>query len=190
MEPSGLLLFGVLFVGVLLVLALFWLISRTKAFLRGEPFLTAQRFQQAGRSVRDYRPVMQPAPLPVLIMSREKPQTAADQQTDRADRPSVSADSLEVPRLQLDKTKTAIIELLVYNGWQAGEIRSVLKGDNGVIGTEVEAARKRLGIDLPERTLKVRDEKGERVISMTAAPSARANYHHGDPDLEYQNPPI
>lgn len=89
----------------------------------------------------------------------------ADEQTDRADRPSVSVDDLHVERLQLDKTKVAVIEVLVYNGWGTGEIRSMLKGDNGVTGTEVEAARKRLGIDPPERTMKVKDEKGERVIS-------------------------
>jgi len=89
----------------------------------------------------------------------------ADRQTDRADRPSVSEDNLDVPRLRLDKTKATIIEVLVYNGWQVGEIRAVIKGDNGVIGVEAEAARKRLGIDPPPRELRVRDEKGERVIS-------------------------
>lgn len=98
------------------------------------------------------------------VKSRPAAPIIADEPDRQTDRPSVSEDNLEVPRLQLDKTKAAIIEVLVYNGWQAGEIRSIIKGDNGVIGTEVEAARKRLGIDPPERTLKVRDGNRERVI--------------------------
>ncbi|SRR5258706_15252146 len=94
------------------------------------------------------------------------PAPASAQTTDRpADRPSVSADNLEVGRLQLDRTKTAVIEVMVYNGWSVGEIRAVIKGDNGAIGVEVEAARQRLGIDPPDRTLHVRDEKGGRVIT-------------------------
>lgn len=100
------------------------------------------------------------------VMSPDEPAQQQTDQTDNADRPSVSADQLRVPRLQLDRTKTAVIEVLVYNGWGVGEIRAVLKGDNGATGIEVEAARKRLGIELPERTLRVRDEAGERVISM------------------------
>lgn len=99
------------------------------------------------------------------IMSLAPPAPMADDTDRQTDRPSVSADNLEVPRLQLDRTKTTLIEVLVYNGWQVGEIRSTIKGDNGAIGTEVDAARKRLGIDAPERTLRVRDGRSERVIS-------------------------
>lgn len=100
------------------------------------------------------------------VTSIQEPAQKQTDQTDRADRPSVSADTLRVPRLQLDRTKTAVIEVLVYNGWGVGEIRAVLKGDNGATGIEVEAARQRLGIEPPERTLRVRDESGQRVISM------------------------
>lgn len=109
-------------------------------------------------SVKNNESVILPDPAP----------PTADQQTDRADRPSVSADNLEVPRLQLDRTKVAIIEVLVYNGWQVGEIRSALKGDNGTISAEVEAAKKRLGIVDEPRHLRVKDEKGERLIPMEA----------------------
>jgi len=118
--------------------------------------LRARRQEQKSvkHSVRS-EPIMSPPPIVKF----------ADRQTDRADRPSVSEDNLDVPRLRLDKTKATIIEVLVYNGWQVGEIRAVIKGDNGVIGVEAEAARKRLGIDPPPRELRVRDEKGERVIS-------------------------
>lgn len=98
------------------------------------------------------------------VVPRAPEARSADDTDRRTDRPSVSADNLEVPRLRLDRTKAAVIEVLVYNGWATGEIRTVLKGDNGPIGAEVDAARKRLGIEPPDRTLKVRDASGERVI--------------------------
>lgn len=98
------------------------------------------------------------------IMSLQEPATRQTDQTDDTDRPSVSADDLSAPRLQLDRTKQALIEVMVYNGWNVGEIRAAVKGDNGAIGAEVDAARKKLGIDAPERVIRVRDEKGERVI--------------------------
>lgn len=100
------------------------------------------------------------------VTSIQEPHQQRTKQTDEADGPSVSAGSLRVPRLQLDRTKTAVIEVMVYNGWNVAEIRAVLKGENAAIGAEVEAARTRLDIDPPERTLRVRDEAGERVISM------------------------
>ncbi len=43
MQPSGLLLFGIMFVMIVFTLALFWVISRTKAWLRGERFITVSR---------------------------------------------------------------------------------------------------------------------------------------------------
>lgn len=98
------------------------------------------------------------------LMSRARPAQVADETDGPTDRPSVSAVDPFFDRLQLDKTKTAVIEVLVYSGWTTGEIRSVIKGDNGAIGAEVEAARVRLGIDQPERVLKVRDGRSERVI--------------------------
>lgn len=98
------------------------------------------------------------------VMSRAGHADQQTDQTDRPDRPSVSADDLRVGRLQLDRTKSAVIDVLVYNGWGVGDIRAVLKGDNGATGVEVDAARKKLGIEPPERTMRVRDEKGERVI--------------------------
>src|SRR5262245_17679583 len=84
--------------------------------------------------------------------------------TDEADGPSVSAVDPWLARIHVDRTKGTLIDLLVYSGWTTAEIRSVLKGENAAIGTEVEAARQRLGIDPPERVLKVRDAQGERVI--------------------------
>ena len=53
---------------------------------------------------------------------------------------------------------------MVYRGYAVGEIHALPEDDNGTIGAEVDAARKRLSIDPPDRTLKVRDERGERLI--------------------------
>jgi hypothetical protein len=62
----------------------------------------------------------------------------------------------------------AWIELMLYSGYTTAEIRALLKGENGAIGQEVDAARKRLGIVAPDRQLRVKDEKGERMIPLAA----------------------
>ena len=98
-------------------------------------------------------------------MSPVRPQTAADEQTDRQTDLVSEADQW-LDRIEVDRTKTALIELLVYSGWEVGQIRGVLKGDNGAIGTEIEAAKIRLGMTDPPRQLRVRDETGERLIPM------------------------
>ena len=99
------------------------------------------------------------------LMSRAAqpaPQTAqTDRQTDY-----VSEADLWLDRIEVDRTKTALIELLVYSGWEVGQIRGVLKGDNGAIGAEIEAAKIRLGMVEPPRTLRVKDDHGERLIPM------------------------
>jgi len=97
------------------------------------------------------------ASVPVRVA--QTPQT--DRQTDY-----VSEADLWLDRLEVDRTKTALIELLVYSGWEVGQIRGVLKGDNGAIGTEIEAAKIRLGMTEPPRTLRVKDDHGERLIPM------------------------
>jgi hypothetical protein len=110
-----------------------------------------------GWAVKTYDRFMLRAPAPA-------PQTAqTDRQTDY-----VSEADLWLDRLELDRTKTALIELLVYSGWEVGQIRGVLKGDNGAIGTEIEAAKIRLGMVEPPRHLRVKDDHGERLIPMDA----------------------
>lgn len=84
------------------------------------------------------------------VMSSDQEQVSTDDTDRPTDRPSVSADDLYCPRVELDRSKLAIIEVMVYNGWTTGEIRSILKGDNGAIGKEVDAARERLGIEPPD----------------------------------------
>lgn len=104
-----------------------------------------------------------------LFMSHSRSSETADEQTDQTDQPDrliVSAIDPWLARLEVDRTKTALIELMVYSGWTTGEIRAVIKGDNGAIGLEVEAARERLGLDPPERQLRVRDGSGERIIPL------------------------
>jgi hypothetical protein len=53
--------------------------------------------------------------------------------------------------------RAALIEALVLSGWTVGQIRSVVKGDNGAIGQEVEAARKRLEAPAPRRVVTIRN---------------------------------
>lgn len=71
-------------------------------------------------------------------------------------------------QLPNNRTRRQMIELLVYSGWDVGQIRSVIKGDNGAIGVEVEAAKQRLGIVETPRMLRVKDDGGERLIPMEA----------------------
>jgi len=83
-------------------------------------------------------------PATVRVMSRTEPPSA--EQTKQT--PQTNAE-LWMDRIQVDRTKTALIELLVYNGWTVSEIRVLLKGDSGALGQEVDAARKRLGVEPP-----------------------------------------
>jgi hypothetical protein len=104
---------------------------------------------------------------PTRVMSRKIPQTSTDEQTDEQT-DLVSEANQWLDRLGVDRTKTALIEILVYSGWDVGQIRGVVKGDNGAIGLEIEAARKRLGIaPEPPRQLRVRDNGSDvRLIPM------------------------
>lgn len=76
----------------------------------------------------------------------------ADAQTDAADGRDPT-----LARLQLDKTRMALIETLVTAGWDVVTIRGVIKGDNATIGTEVAAARERLQIAGPPRVIPSRE---------------------------------
>lgn len=111
-----------------------------------------------------------------VVMSR--PLTSAPpNKTDRpADRLSVSAQIERPPRLQLDKTREALIEELLTLGWTMTDFRreQIFRGDNNKISAEVEAARKRLGI-----------ESGERRTPIACRPTS-AEFA---PSLEYQPPP-
>lgn len=101
-----------------------------------------------------------------VIMSPPATTLTTDETDGRTDGRSASAIDLWIERLEVDRTKQALIELLVYSGWTVDEVRAVLKGANADLGDEVKAARKRLGIEPPERTIRVRDAQGERVIPL------------------------
>lgn len=94
-----------------------------------------------------------------LQTNQTKKQT--DQQTARP-----SATPPKPPRLALDKTRAAVLEELLTHGWTITDLRreNILRGDNATISQEVAETRKRLGLADPDRTIKIRDEKGERVI--------------------------
>lgn len=104
------------------------------------------------------RPAVRSVELPSQT-NQTKKQT--DQQTTRP-----SAISPKPPRFALDRTRSAVLEELLTCGWTITDLRreNILRGDNVTISQEVAEARKRLGLADPDRTLKIRDEKGERVI--------------------------
>ena len=59
--------------------------------------------------------------------------------------------------------RAALIEALVAAEWSVGQIRATLKGDNGAIGQEVEAARQRLGMPAPRRVVTISNGKQGEV---------------------------
>lgn len=106
----------------------------------------------------------------IFVMSRQ------EQQTSRQTKQTAQTDADPwTDRIQVDRTKTALIELLVYSGWGVGEIRGVLKGDTGALGIEIEAVRVRLGLDAPAPH--VTPIVGRRTSAQ----------FQDDPDLEYQH---
>jgi hypothetical protein len=97
----------------------------------------------------------------------QTPQTAQTAQTDRPDSPSAASEPTEAPRNLTERTipagdRGALVEALVINEWGVGQIRGVLKGDNGVISAEVAAARERLGLPATPRTITI-SRHGEPV---------------------------
>ena len=94
------------------------------------------------------------------------PESAQTKQTDQTDGPDEAVSDADrwLDRLEVDRTRAAVLELLVYSGWDVSQIRGVIKGDTGAIGAEVRAARQRLGILTEPRTLVVREGADERVI--------------------------
>jgi hypothetical protein len=90
----------------------------------------------------------------------QTPQTAQTTQTDRPDSPSAAVETPEVPTNLTERAipagdRGALVEALVSNDWGVGQIRTVLKGDNGVISAEIAAARERLGLPAAPRTITI-----------------------------------
>ena len=106
-------------------------------------------------------------PLVRVFYGKPQPQTAQTTQTDRADSPSAAPEPAEVPRNLTERAipagdRGALVEALVINEWGVGQIRTVLKGDNGVISQEIAAARERLGLPAAPRTITI-SRHGEPV---------------------------
>lgn len=80
-------------------------------------------------------------------------------------RPSGSDALLELALLDIDnrRDRAAALTLLVALGWTTAEIRSVVKGENAAIGADVDAARRRLGVDAPPRFVTINGGKAGKV---------------------------
>lgn len=69
-----------------------------------------------------------------------------------------------------DRTRGAVIRVLVLAGWEVGQIRAVLKGDNGTIGAEVATARAALGTAAPPaRELIIRERPEGKLVERRVA---------------------
>jgi hypothetical protein len=100
------------------------------------------------------------APLAGAFYDKQPAQTKQTTQTDRPDSPSAASEPTEAPRNLTERAippgdRGALVEALVTNEWGVGQIRGVLKGDNGVISQEIAAARERLGLPAAARTFTI-----------------------------------
>ena len=100
------------------------------------------------------------APLSDVFYGKAQPQTTQTTQTDKPDSPSAAQEEPEAPRNLTERAipagdRGALVEALVVNQWGVGQIRTVLKGDNGVISQEIAAARERLGLPATPRTFTI-----------------------------------
>lgn len=115
------------------------------------------------------------------LASPAQPQTEQTAQTDGADR---RADGTASGHDQLwrdfllDRTRARLIAVMVDSQLSVAEIRGLLKGDNGAIGNEAEAARTRLGLTPPEA-----------YRTPIAGRPTNAAFYEADPELAYQPPP-
>lgn len=120
-----------------------------------------------------------------VVMSRanlEQAQTNLQTTDRRADRPSVCAVSEGPARLQLDRTRGALIEELLTLGWTITDFRreQIFRGDNNKISAEVDAARKRLGMESDDR---------QAISPVAGRPiPPGVSFHSDSPELEYSPP--
>lgn len=100
------------------------------------------------------------APLSSAFYDKPPAKTQQTTQTDRADSLSAASHEPEAPTNLTERAipagdRGALVEALVTNDWGVGQIRTVLKGDNGVISQEIAAARERLGLPAAPRTITI-----------------------------------
>jgi len=144
------------------------------------PYVPPRYDPETKQIVKDFAPTMHAA---ANDMSTPAQRTATDGDG-RTDGRPVSAPNPWMERLQVDRTRAAVIELLVYSGWRVEQIRTIVKGENGAIGSEVDAARQRLGVDEPARVILVSKRGGEP----TPLPMDRPLRYPDDPSLEFKAP--
>lgn len=130
-----------------------------------------------GDGVNNYEPSLPSALPPILVMSREKAQTAQTEQANGQTDEAPDADRW-LEQVGVDRTRTMLIRLLVYKGWGVGEIRNAIKGDSTAIGLEVEAVRKQFGMA----------PTAPYVTPIAGRPTDQ-KYYPKEPELEFQPPP-
>lgn len=97
----------------------------------------------------------------------QEPQTARQTQTDSLFDASqwLQMDGSDIRPLNIPPgSRALLIEALVIAGWSVGQIRTVIKGDNGAIGEEVAAARAKH--DIRGRTITVTESGKAREIEL------------------------
>ncbi len=119
------------------------------------PYVPPRYDPETKQIVKDSAP---PTPAAANDMSTPAQRTAADG-GGRTDGRPVSAPNPWMERLQVDRTRAAVIELMVYSGWRVEQIRTVIKGENAALGAEIDAARQRLGMPEAPRIIAV-SERG------------------------------
>jgi hypothetical protein len=99
----------------------------------------------------------------------------ADGQTDKADsalQSGLSELHKAADYLRVDHNRIALVRVLVEAGWNVGDIRNAVKGDNGTIGEEIRIVQATRGEPLAEapppepKVLRIRDDQGERIVPM------------------------
>lgn len=100
------------------------------------------------------------APIVSSVYVAPPPLIVADEQTDEQTDVGPSALQAAINAKQIDVIRDLIIDILVSEGADVDTVRQSVKGDGGVIGAKVAAARERLGITPPARKILTRDNGG------------------------------
>ena len=133
------------------LIAAAWAFARPAVVVVGYLCKRALAFQWT--PTEDEKPPLFRATLTTAYVDDEAPTAPDEANRPQTDRVFALADAIDAKAL--DRTRAALIEALVSAGWPVGGIRGLIKGDTGAIGAEVEAAKLRLGISAPPRTLRI-----------------------------------
>lgn len=111
------------------------------------------------------QPAIDHGPAPWAYVEDEPAEPIVEQRDAASVRPSAPSALVELALLDIGdrRDRSAALTLLVALGWTTAEIRSVVKGENAAIGADVDAARRRLGVEAPQRFVTIQGGKGGRV---------------------------